>query len=120
MKFLSDMGISPRLVEELRQQGYDAVHLVEQGLNRMEDGDILKKARQENRIVLTHDLGFGGLLAASGGEFPSVIVFRLKDMRPTNVSKYLFSIINQQTDALNQGAIISVTEKKIRIRALPI
>jgi hypothetical protein len=27
MKFLADMGISLRTVEQLRQQGYDAMHL---------------------------------------------------------------------------------------------
>jgi predicted nuclease of predicted toxin-antitoxin system len=59
MKFLADMGISPRVVEELRQKGHDAVHLAEQGLHRMVDGDILQKARQENRVLLTHDLDFG-------------------------------------------------------------
>ena len=26
MKFLADMGISPRTVAKLRQEGYDAVH----------------------------------------------------------------------------------------------
>ncbi|MBA3923475.1 MAG: DUF5615 family PIN-like protein [Nostocaceae cyanobacterium] len=31
MKFLADMGISPRTVDALRQQGYNAVHLGEQG-----------------------------------------------------------------------------------------
>ncbi|MFZ5820306.1 MAG: DUF5615 family PIN-like protein [Chloroflexota bacterium] len=120
MKFLADMGISPRVVEELRQMGHDAVHLVEQGWNRMVDGDILQKARQEDRIVLTHDLDFGELLAASGGTLPSVILFRLKDMRPANVSKHLFGVIHQQSDALDQGAVISVTERRIRIRILPI
>lgn len=67
MKFLADMGISPRVVEELRQKGHDAVHLAEQGLHRMVDGDILQKARQENRVLLTHDLDFGELLAAWRG-----------------------------------------------------
>lgn len=33
MKFLADMGISPRTVEWLRQQGYDAVHLLDEGLH---------------------------------------------------------------------------------------
>jgi predicted nuclease of predicted toxin-antitoxin system len=120
MKFLADMGISPRVTEALRQKGHDAVHLAELGLIRMLDGDILKKALQESRVVLTHDLGFGELLAASGGTLPSVIIFRLQDMRPANVSKHLFSIINQQSDTLNQGVIISVTENKIRVRTLPI
>lgn len=120
MRFLADMGISPRVVEELRRRGHDAAHLVEEGLNRLPDGDILQKARQENRVLLTHDLDFGELLAASRGELPSVIIFRLKDMRAPNVSRHLFSIIDQQADPLNNGAIMSVTEKRVRIRRLPI
>lgn len=120
MKFLADMGISPRVVEELRQKGYDAVHLREENLFQALDSKILEKARQEDRILLTHDLDFGELLAASGGVLPSVIIFRLKDMRAQNVSLHLFSIINQQSEALNMGAVCSVTEKKIRIRSLPL
>lgn len=120
MKFLADMGISPRVVNDLRQKGYDAIHLREENLNRMLDGEILEKARLESRVLLTHDLDFGELLAASGGQLPSVIVFRLKDMRAPNVSLHLFSIINQQSEALKRGAICSVTEKKVRVRLLPV
>jgi predicted nuclease of predicted toxin-antitoxin system len=120
MKFLADMGISPRVVEELRQKGHDAVHLIDEGLHRLPDGDVLDKTLRENRILLTHDLDFGELLAASGGRLPSVIIFRLKDMRAANVSRHLFSVIRQQSDALNRGAICSVTEHKVRVRYLPV
>jgi len=120
MKFLADMGISPRVVAEPRRKGPDAVHLLDEGLNRMTDGDILQKARQESRVLLTHDLDFGERLAASGGNLPSVIIFRLKDMRAPNVSQRLFSVINQQSQSLNNGAVLSVTEQKVRIRTLPI
>ena len=120
MKFLGDMGIPPRLVEELRHRGHDAVHLQEQGLGTMPDPEILRKAREEKRILLTHDLDFGELLAASGGRLPSVIIFRLKDMRAQNVSLHLFNILDQQSEALTKGAICSVTERRVRIRTLPI
>jgi predicted nuclease of predicted toxin-antitoxin system len=120
MRFLADMGILPRVVEELRQNGHEAVHLIDEDLNRLPDGDILEKTLREDRILLTHDLDFGELLAASGGSLPSVIIFRLKDMRAANVSRHLFSLINQQSEALNRGAICSVTERKVRIRNLPI
>jgi predicted nuclease of predicted toxin-antitoxin system len=119
-KFLADMGISPRVVEELRRKGHDAVHLQEQSLGRMLDPDILRKAYLEGRILLTHDLGFGELLAVSRQNLPSVIIFRLKDMRAPNVGLHLFHILDQQAEALNKGAICSVTERKIRIRTLPI
>ncbi len=120
MKFLADMGISPRVVTALRKQGHDAVHLQEQGLGRLPDHEILAKARDEGRIVLTHDLDFGELLAASGGALPSVIIFRLKDMRGENVSLYLFAVLKQQHEALETGAICSVSERRVRVRTLPV
>ena len=120
MKFLADMGISPRVVSSLRELGHEAIHLQEEGLGRMPDGEILAKARSEGRVLLTHDLDFGELLAASGGNLPSVIIFRLRDMRAENVKSHLFSILEKQSDALEKGVVCSVTERKVRIRALPI
>lgn len=72
MKFLADMGISPATVAFLNELGHDATHLQAQGLNRMEDVDILKKARREERILLVHDLGFGDLLAAGQAQLPTL------------------------------------------------
>lgn len=77
MKFVADMGISPRTVNLLKTAGYDAVHLVDEGLERLADDEILIKARFERRILLTVDLDFGYLLAVSGATLPSVILFRL-------------------------------------------
>jgi predicted nuclease of predicted toxin-antitoxin system len=89
MKFLADMGISPKTVALLRALGHDATHLQEQGLERLPDPAIMTKAREEERILLTCDLGFGELVAASGARLPSVIIFRLRDMRPTHVNRHL-------------------------------
>jgi predicted nuclease of predicted toxin-antitoxin system len=63
MRFLADMGVDIRVVQWLRTQGHDAIHLREQGLQRMPDGDIFAKARTEQRILLTFDLDFGEILA---------------------------------------------------------
>ena len=120
MKFLADMGISPRVISALRERGHDALHLQEEGLGRLPDGEILAKALVEGRVLLTHDLDFGDLLAASRGKLPSVIIFRLKDMRAENVQVHLFSILDKQSTALENGVICSVTERKVRIRTLPI
>ena len=119
MKFLGDMGISPKTVLYLKTLGYDAVHLLDEGLNRLPDSEILEKGQVEGRIVLAPDLGFGDLLAASGDRLPSVIIFRLYNMKPQNVNRYLQKIIAQYQNELEQGAIISVTEAKIRVRLLP-
>ena len=120
MKFLADMGISVVTVDYLRSQGYDAMHLREQGLHKLEDPAILEKARREQRILLAHDLDFGDLLAASGAVLPSVVIFRLRDMRPANVKRHLEALLGERSAELEQGVIVSVTEGRIRMRRLPI
>jgi predicted nuclease of predicted toxin-antitoxin system len=120
MKFLADMGISPKTIDLLRNLGYEATHLHKEGLDRLPDPDILAKARQEGRILLTHDLDFGELMAASGANLPSVATFRLRNMQPANINHHLREVTNLHQDALDKGAVITVTEGRIRVRLLPI
>jgi predicted nuclease of predicted toxin-antitoxin system len=120
MRFLADMGISMRTVVWLRQQGHDAIHLREEGLQRLADEAILAKARTEERILLTMDLDFGYLLAVSEEHLPSVILFRLSDERSEVVNKRLADALAQCMSDLEAGAILSVSEAAIRARRLPI
>lgn len=72
------MGISPKTVAFFRALGHDAVHLADQGLERLPDSGTVEKAQQKERMLLVHDLDFGELVAASGATLPSVITFRLR------------------------------------------
>lgn len=119
MNFLADMGISPKTVALLRTLGHDATHLHEQGLERLPDPAILAKALEETRILLTHDLGFGELVAARAARWPSVIIFRLRNMHPDHVNRSLRHILSRYPAELAEGAIISVSEGQIRLRSLP-
>ncbi len=120
MKFLADMGISPSTVNELRHQGYDAVHLIEQELERLADRDILLKAQAEERILLTVDLDFAQLSAMSGESFPSVILFRLGNVSRDVIEARLQEVLDRCAEALEMGAIISVSDEVFRVRRLPI
>lgn len=120
MKFLADMGISPRSVAFLGRLGHDAVHLHDAGLDRLSDASILSKALDEGRVVLTHDLDFGDLVAASRARLPSVVTFRLRNMSADHVNRYLQLILADHQERLIAGAVISVTEGQIRVRSLPI
>ncbi len=120
MKFLGDMGISPRTIELLREQGYDAIHLVEENLERMTDPLILEKAKQEERILLTVDLDFAQLLAISGDTLPSVILFRLGNVSREVVNSRLFSVITYYATELEDGVVISVRDVSTRLRQLPL
>jgi predicted nuclease of predicted toxin-antitoxin system len=104
----------------LREQGYDAIHLIEENLEKMTDQNILDKARQEERILLTVDLDFAQLLAISGDSLPSVILFRLGNVSREVVNRRLLAILNNYATELTNGLIISVTDVSIRLRHLPI
>jgi predicted nuclease of predicted toxin-antitoxin system len=120
MRFLADMGVSQSVVHWLRSNGHDAIHLREQGLQRLPNGEIFQKAASEDRVVLTFDLDFGEILAGSGGKKVSVILFRLQNARSGNVVGHLQKVLQQYSVALEAGAIIVVQEGRHRVRLLPI
>lgn len=120
MKFLADMGISLKTVQRLRELNFDLYHLIEQNFHKMPDSKIYELATREERIILTHDLDFSDIVAASGEQLPSVIIFRLENMKSINVNIVLEFIIQRHSEELEKGAIISVNESNIRVRMLPI
>lgn len=120
MKFLLDMGLAQSTARYLEALGHDAVHLRDQGLQRLPDAPIIQKARTEGRIILTHDLDFSRLVAISQSRLPSVITFRLKDMRPAQVNHYLNEALSHFADNLQSGALISVGDNGLRMRQLPV
>ena len=93
MRFLADMGVAVPIVEELRRQGHDALHLRDEGLQRSPDQHILDKAIAEDRILLTFDLDFGELAALARDRVVSVILFRLSNARMANVALRLSTVL---------------------------
>ncbi len=120
MRFLADMGISIDVVSGLRNDGHDVVHLAEERLHRLPDDEVLRKAANEQRILLAHDLDFSRLLAILQGSTPSVVSFRLRQMTPLNVLKHLRSVIHRWQVELMAGALVSVREGAARCRLLPL
>ena len=119
MRFLADMGVDLQIVQWLRQNADDAVHLRDQGLHKLPDSKIFDKAFSENRVILTFDLDFGEIVALSGGRIVSVILFRLHNTRTLHVLHRLQSALALRQE-LEKGAVIVVEETRCRVRSLPI
>lgn len=79
MKFLLDVNVAPYLGELLATLGHTYRHVALMGKGDNSDASILGIARESDEVVLTHDLDFGGLLAFSGDNAPSVKCFHLTD-----------------------------------------
>jgi predicted nuclease of predicted toxin-antitoxin system len=120
MRFLVDMCMDVRVAEWLRSAGHDAVHLREQGLQRLPNGEIFSKAIAEGRTVVTFDLDFSEIAALSRSDKTSVIVFRLQNTRHEHVIGRLSAVLAESSAALERGAVISVEEDRHRVRNLPI
>jgi predicted nuclease of predicted toxin-antitoxin system len=120
MRFLADMGVAMRIVEWLRAQSYDVKHLREEGLQRMSDRDIFRKAATESRILLTFDLDFGEILALSGERKASVVLFRLYNTHTPHVIERLKVALAQSKTILETGSIVVIEESRVRTRRLPL
>ena len=120
MKFLVDMPLSPHLAVWLREQGHDAVHAVELGLNRASDADIIAQAKQESRTIVTADLDYPRLLALARTTEPSLILFRDGDWSDADVIARLRDVLQALTEADIEQSIVVVDRDRVRRRRLPI
>lgn len=120
MRFLADMGVSSKVVDWLRNKGHDAVHLSDEGLQRLPDGQIFVKAGNEQRVVLTFDLDFGEIVAGSAEFIVSVVLFRLHNTRADFVIHRLEQVLDQSSGDLSSGAVVVVEDGRHRVRKLPL
>lgn len=120
MKLLIDMNLSPVWQPLLHEHGYEAVHWSAIGAHNAPDTEIMQWARGHERVVLTHDLDFGTLLAHSRNRKPSVIQARTQDASPEHLGPAVLHVLRTQREALERGALITIDEQKSRVRILPL
>lgn len=116
MKFLADMGVSPRTVAFLRSLGHEALRLPEVGLAQAEDAEVIARAAHEGEVVLTFDLDYPALLALRQEERASAIVFRTVIADPAWINSRLAQCLPLILQPLNEGAIVVVEDDRLRIR----
>ncbi len=119
MKFLIDMNLPPEWVNIFEQHGWHAVHWQEVGEPSALDSTIMAWARQHNYVVFTRDLDFGTLLAMTFADGPSVVQVRAKDIMPQALGNLLMAILREHQSVIENGALLTVTEDRTRVRILP-
>lgn len=120
MKFLLDVGISPRLGRLLEEAGHSFRFVPVHYSNRLKDAEILEAALQNEEVIIAHDLDFGTQLAFSGATSPSVIIFRIHHINPELFFQLLTACWEGIEVPLNEGALILIDQTSVRIRLLPI
>lgn len=120
LRFLVDMNLSPKTVTNLQQHGWDILRVSQVLPMDAEDSEILEYARQEDRVIITQDLDFSSLLALGGYREPSLITFRLSVPDPETITQKLLKLSPQIVDRLAEGCAVTIDDRKVRVRRLPI
>jgi predicted nuclease of predicted toxin-antitoxin system len=120
IKLLLDQGLPRTAASLLRTAGVDTIHVGEIGYASADDADILQRGREDERVVVTLDADFHALLALSGATSPSVIRIRIEGLRAQATAELLQTVLSQSDEDLEQGAVVTVQESRIRVRRLPL
>jgi predicted nuclease of predicted toxin-antitoxin system len=71
-------------------------------------------------VIMTHDLDFSAILAASGASIPSVVQIRSANVAPDHWGVRILALLLEHEALLNSGALITVDTDRNRVRLLPL
>ena len=119
-RILLDQGLPRSAAKILGIQGWDVLHTGEIGLSNASDREIIEYARKEGRVVITLDADFHAILAVENAREPSVIRIRQEGLRGDALAELIEKIWPKIQSQLETGALVTVTERSIRVRKIPI
>ena len=114
------MPLSPALADWLNGEGHDAVHAAVLGLHRATDTEIIARAVNERRTIVTADLDYPRLLALTQAEGPSLILFRGGDWNEVELTARMQQILGRLSETDIAGSVLVVSRDRLRRRRLPI
>jgi len=120
MKILVDMNLSPGWARFLIEMGFESIHWSEVGAGNAPDTELMQWAAQQEYVVLTADLDFGAILAATRSAKPSVVQIRSDLLTPQAIGPAVAAALRQSRQELLEGALISIDAVRARLRILPL
>jgi predicted nuclease of predicted toxin-antitoxin system len=120
VKLLVDMNLSPSWVERLAGHGFEAVHWSTTGAATAPDIEILTWANEHEFVLITNDLDFSAILAASAGASPSVVQIRTQDLLSDEAVSIVARALEVHREDIERGALLSIDEAAARVRVLPL
>jgi predicted nuclease of predicted toxin-antitoxin system len=120
VRLILDQGVPRDAAGQLRDLGYECIHVEDIGMWNATDHEILATAAEEGATIVTLDADFHAILAVSGYSKPSVIRLRLEGLRAGAVVEIVKRVLGTFASDLAAGSLITVKGKKTTCRKLPI
>jgi predicted nuclease of predicted toxin-antitoxin system len=118
MRFLADQDVYAITIGFLKALGHDVASATQLGLAQADDAELLRIAKQQDRLLVTRDRDFGALVFIQGGG-PGVIYLRILPSTQNAVHAELERLLKQYTEQELQSSFVVVEPGRHRIRKLP-
>jgi predicted nuclease of predicted toxin-antitoxin system len=105
-------AVTERFLEEL---GHDVETAAGVGLSAADDSALLERAQEVERVFVTRDRDFGGLVFVRG-EGPGVLYLRMTPATLTAVHRELGSVLDRYTEADLRRSFVVVEPGRHRCR----
>lgn len=104
-------------MSELRKRGHDVSWVLTDSPGTS-DQEVLGRAKDENRILLTFDKDFGELVFRAGKSASSgVILFRISAKSPDYVAEAAARVLEHRDDWLGHFAVVE--DNRVRLKMIP-
>jgi predicted nuclease of predicted toxin-antitoxin system len=114
-----DENLGRTHVEILRQAGYEADRVHDQGLSGAADADVWKHVCDVDRFLVTLDLGFSDVRRYPPGMHPGILLIRARSRSGTAVAGVLSRVIAERSLDDLRGCLAVADESFTRIRRPP-
>lgn len=116
MRFVVDECTGPRVAYWLREQG-DEVFSVYEDARGCDDDSIIRKACDENWILITNDKDFGEKVFRGQHPHHGIVFLRLADNRANNKIEVLSKLLDTYSARIADQFVV-VTESRVRFAKL--
>lgn len=118
MRILANENFPLDAVVVLRERGHDVVWVREE-FPGISDREVLERAQQENRILITFDKDFGELAFHAG--LPAecgIVLFRITTPSATHIARIAAAVLEGRSDLAGHFSVIE--DDRIRMTPLPV
>ncbi len=116
LRFLTDEDVPHSTARILREAGFDAVDARDVGLRGKSDAEVFAYAQQENRLLITCDLGFANILSFPPSQHKGILVVRISDTEPIETfnREVLRAVQTVGQNLLSRLAIVEIGKVRLR------
>ncbi len=117
MRVLTDQDVYQLTLEFLQSLGHDVLRARDLGLSAASDTALLERARQDRRVLVTRDKGYGALAFVAGQAHAGIVLLRVTPGTLEGVHQELRRFFAEHPAIEMTGHVVVIEPGRHRIRA---